>query len=473
MLGLLVRRTWPAAPPAVATAPLIDAPPAEEWLAVYHQHRKIGYTHQALLPDANGFAFKEESLLRLTLMDQPQTVRTRMTGHAGADFALRDVEFELSSGVGRLTARATVEPGVLHIIMHTGSDVSEQTVPLHEPVYLSSTLRASLSGEQMQAGRTIEAAVFDPTTLTHDRVRVHIDAEEAVPETQPPQRAWRVQEEFHGLKTTAWIDTAGTVLREEGPMDMVLIRQTAAQTLHAEWTTDTAMDIVASTAVPVAVPIENARDRTTLRLRLTGISLEKIPRDAEQSLDGALLTIHRLDLAQTGSYLLPARQTEHAADLAATPFLQSDHPRIQALARSVLGDERDAQRAARRLNDWVYAYLRKVPTVSVPNALQVLDMGEGDCNEHAVLLAALSRAAGLPARVVAGAVYMNGAFLYHAWCEVWLDRWVSIDPALHQFPADATHIKFVVGEPEDQWMMMEIVGRLGIEVLDTADDAHG
>jgi hypothetical protein len=94
-------------------------------------------------------------------------------------------------------------------------------------------------------------------------------------------------------------------------------------------------------------------------------------------------------------------------------------------------------------------------------------MGEGDCNEHAVLLAALGRAAGLPTRVVAGTVYLDGAFYYHAWCEVWVGRWVSIDPTFHQFPADATHIKFVVGGPEEHMAMMAIIGRLGIEVLDS------
>ena len=83
-----------------------------------------------------------------------------------------------------------------------------------------------------------------------------------------------------------------------------------------------------------------------------------------------------------------------------------------------------------------------------------------------VSLAALGRAIGLPTRVAAGLVYMDGAFLYHAWDEVWLGRWVSIDPALHQFPADATHLKLVVGEPEEQMALLDVIGQLQIEVLD-------
>jgi transglutaminase-like putative cysteine protease len=97
-------------------------------------------------------------------------------------------------------------------------------------------------------------------------------------------------------------------------------------------------------------------------------------------------------------------------------------------------------------------------------------MRAGDCNEHAVLFAALARAAGLPARVVAGVVYLDGAFLYHAWNEVWLgDGWVSVDAALDQMPADATHIKLLTGGPETHATLAAVVGRLSIEVLADQD----
>lgn len=249
-------------------------------------------------------------------------------------------------------------------------------------------------------------------------------------------------------------------------MGLTLVRENAEQAINKGWADNgAAFDLVAKAAVPVTRPIDDARARMQLQVRLSGIALDTVPTDDEQTRQEAVVTIRRPDLAMLQSYPLPY-QGEHADELRPTPFLQSAHPRIQAQARKILEGERDAERAAVRLNDWVFTYLRKVPTLSIPNALQVLDMGEGDCNEHAVLLAALGRAAGLPTRVVAGTVYLDGAFYYHAWCEVWLDRWVSIDPAFHQFPADATHIKFVVGGPEEHMAMLAIIGRLGIEVLD-------
>jgi transglutaminase-like putative cysteine protease len=67
---------------------------------------------------------------------------------------------------------------------------------------------------------------------------------------------------------------------------------------------------------------------------------------------------------------------------------------------------------------------------------------EGDCTEHAVLLAALGRAFGFPTRVVHGVVIIDGPARIvaggHAWVE-WSDgsEWIEADAAL---PAEASPI---------------------------------
>ena len=114
----------------------------------------------------------------------------------------------------------------------------------------------------------------------------------------------------------------------------------------------------------------------------------------------------------------------------------------------------------------MYDALEKRPVASIPNAVQVLEMRAGDCNEHAVLFAALARASGLPARVVAGVVYADGAFLYHAWDEVWLGSgWMSVDPTFDQMPADATHVKLVEGGPEAHAALLAVIGKLAIDII--------
>jgi transglutaminase-like putative cysteine protease len=151
--------------------------------------------------------------------------------------------------------------------------------------------------------------------------------------------------------------------------------------------------------------------------------------------------------------------------LRATPLIQSTDPRIVAAAKRAVGDTADPVVAARRLTDWVYHRLRKRITLSVPNATQVLEGGEGDCNEHTVLYVALARAVGLPARTAVGLVHIRGRFYYHAWPEVWLGRWVAVDPTLGQFPADASHLRFIIGGLARQVELIRLIGRLRLEVL--------
>ncbi|MGH7927285.1 MAG: transglutaminase-like domain-containing protein, partial [Candidatus Binatia bacterium] len=177
------------------------------------------------------------------------------------------------------------------------------------------------------------------------------------------------------------------------------------------------------------------------------------------------LEIRREPIEALTSFSLPSVDHRLGSFLQPTAFLQSDNPAIRSLANEIIGAEKDARKAALRIKDWVYGNIAKTPTISIPSALEVLQTRKGDCNEHAVLFNALARAAGIPAKTVVGVVYMRGAFYYHAWAEVWLGDWVSLDPVLNQFPADVTHVKFLEGDIDRQLDILRLIGNLKIEVL--------
>jgi transglutaminase-like putative cysteine protease len=253
-------------------------------------------------------------------------------------------------------------------------------------------------------------------------------------------------------------------------MGLVLLRESREDALSSGWQGDVQVDLANWAAIPVSGALQNPRTLTHLQLRLSGpidAALFSFP-PRQQRQDGTL-SVASEDLSTLVTYTLPQTNPEFAADLAATPFLQSAHPRLVAQARQILGAEHDAVQATHRLLDWTYAALDKVPTVGMPTALTALDSKKGDCNEHAVLFTALARAAGLPARVAAGVVYLDGAFYYHAWSEVWLGQWVATDPVFHQFPADATHIKFVEGGPEAHGALLQLMGKIGMEIIEAKD----
>jgi transglutaminase-like putative cysteine protease len=147
------------------------------------------------------------------------------------------------------------------------------------------------------------------------------------------------------------------------------------------------------------------------------------------------------------------------------PLIQSRDPRIAAQARLILGRERNPSRAAELLTHWVHGHVRRALTTGVPSAERVLERRLGDCNEATTLYVALARAAGLPARTVAGLRYLQGRFYYHAWPEVYLGAWVPVDPLLDQFPADAAHLRLAIGGLARQVELVPLIGRLRLEVL--------
>jgi len=232
---------------------------------------------------------------------------------------------------------------------------------------------------------------------------------------------------------------------------------------------DDAFDLMNAIAVKVRNPIRDPRNLARLDARLGGLGDVAVPTDGRQSFHDGVLHVEREPPA-AATYVLPYDGNEWRDELAATVFLQVDHPRLRETARQILGGEIDPRRAADLLRRWVYDNLEKRPLPSLPNALQVLETRAGDCNEHAVLFAALARAAGLPARVNAGVVYGDGAFLYHAWNEVWIGSgWLSVDPAFDQMPADATHVKLIDGGPERHAALLGVIGKLSIDVLPEQD----
>ena len=72
-------------------------------------------------------------------------------------------------------------------------------------------------------------------------------------------------------------------------------------------------------------------------------------------------------------------------------LIQSDSEEIAALVGKIAKGDQRALKLARRLNSWVYKNIEKRPFAGMPSALDVLAARQGDCNEHAMLLAALSR----------------------------------------------------------------------------------
>jgi transglutaminase-like putative cysteine protease len=157
-------------------------------------------------------------------------------------------------------------------------------------------------------------------------------------------------------------------------------------------------------------------------------------------------------------------------------LVQSDNPQVVAMANSVAANETDARTVAIELEKLVKSTIKlKNFTQAFSTAADVAQLREGDCTEHAVLLAALARARGIPARVAIGLVYQSGSqsFAYHMWNELWIDdRWVPMDATLGQGGVGAAHLKLTdsnlagAGAYSSFLPVAQVIGQLKIEILE-------
>jgi len=141
-------------------------------------------------------------------------------------------------------------------------------------------------------------------------------------------------------------------------------------------------------------------------------------------------------------------ENELSKYLEPTELIQSNNPEIKALANELTRETQSIKDAAEIINNWVYLNLRKRFTPDISNAVQTLNSLEGDCGEHSALTVALLRASEIPAREVAGLVYIEDlqGFGFHAWVEFYAGRWIQMDPTSNQNSIDASHIMLVRGD---------------------------
>jgi len=471
LLALLIRRQEPSELAASTPLPTTGVVARDEWFGVYKDGRKIGHAHRVVTPGDGGYTFTEDSTVQLAMLGTAQTLRSSLHAETDAAFALRRFRFVLETPATTFTADGTSDDRTLRARYGPRDQQADLVLPLSEPIALPSTLRPRVLAEHPAPGTRYTLPVFSPVTASRAPLTIVIEGPERLQTRAGTVDTMRIAEEHQSIRTRAWIDTDGNVVREEAALGFTLEREPRAVALTGV-DASAPIDLVVATGIPLTGDLADPRALTALTVRVSGDAASAIPEAPPRQTRTADLLRIRVEALPAARPDPIGPDAEAARALAASPFVESDDPAIRTEARRIAGDETDPRAIARRLVAWVHEAVEKAPSVTVPSAREVLASRRGDCNEHAVLLAALARAAGIPARVIAGAVYANDGFYYHAWNELWLGAWVSADAVFDQIPADATHVKLIEGGLEQQMALAGIIGRLAFAVVEeTPDDS--
>jgi hypothetical protein len=450
--------------------PMTTSVPAEDsWMSIFQNQRRIGFAHRRLFPTAAGYEMQETVVMRINTMGMVQNLDLRTRADLLPDGSLHRFEFDIRSGAFQFSSQGTRAGDVLRILTETAGHRRSIEMPLTKKVYLAATLLDRLRGERLSPGDRYMFEVFDPASMAQTTVTAEVVGREPIAVAGESVPATRIHLSLRGMAQTAWISASGELLRERGLLGMRLERTTRAEALR-DLDGAATDDLAAAAAVAPNRPIHDPQGIEVLRVRIGGIRTDRFQlRGGRQSLADGILTVRREDVSD----LPPMPAPEDLAPLERVflqpePLIQSDHERIRSLVRSILGDAPPEGPLAqcRLLMDWIRRNIEPRPVLSLPNALATLDHRVGDCNEHAMLFAAMARAAGIPARVEAGLVYLQGKFYYHAWNLLFLGRWVTADALFGQLPADATHLRLATGSTQQQVDLAGAIGAITIEILD-------
>lgn len=291
------------------------------------------------------------------------------------------------------------------------------------------------------------------------------------------------------LHSTVWTDARGETLKTyTADLKQETFRVTREVALDD---TGESFDLGETTIIKLARPLTNAHRARQIRYRVTldqpdggsaGSDPAKVfatgPTQTVRATGDqtAEVTVKAIRATSAAGAPLPDAAPVVDADLQPNNMIQSDHPRIIAMAEQAAGKETDPAQVAAALERHVKQSIKEVNfSQALATAADVAQSGQGDCTEHAVLLAALGRAKGIPSRVAIGLVYVDAyqGFGYHMWTEMHVGgQWIPYDATLGQGGIGGGHLKLshsnlADGDAYSSFLpVARVMGKLKIEVLD-------
>ena len=492
-VGLAVTVAAAAIVVAWLSPPSVDTK-REIWDAYYIQGAKVGYGRTTIAHLVSWHSGQKtvriEGFNHLEIKRSGETAKleTRFTSNETPDGRLIDFETQMLLGPAPIFTRGRVDGDKLLLETKTQDKTSNSAIPWSPEYGGFYATEQSLAGRPMKPGerRTFHALMagfhqvaaielvacdFEPVKLLSGHYNLlRIDTKATFSNGQ-------------SIPGHLWTDRTGEVLKTYvEAMQQETFRTTKAEALDLQEAGE--VDLVLDVAVPVDGRLPDPHHNRRIRYRIhmergdpSGVFVAG-PGQRVKSIDPntAEVTVYALrpdsDLGNPGVTDDPPgdddRQPNH--------LVQSDHPAIVAMARRAAGDEKDPWQVALRLERYVNSLItQKDFSQAFATAAEVADTHVGDCTEHAVLLAALARARGIPARAAIGLVYVDGtrSFGYHMWNELYINgRWIPLDATLAQGGIGAAHLKLAHsglkgGSAYTSFLpVAQVAGRLQIKILD-------
>lgn len=461
---------------------------SEVWDAAYIGGQKVGYVHSVTdRRDAAGqLIVHMRQTTVFTIARFNDVMKLKMTSDSyetsnGSLYAI-DSRLQMANQEQRTVGRLGND-NIFTITVQTTGKNESQTIPWDNDVVGPYAPERMLREKPLQPGDKRSFKTFLPelnSIVIASLVAIRKEATEMRDGSK--KELLLVEQSFDKLpiKLSLWFDQDGTAVKGLLPMaGMTVTTFRVTQKEAMDEPVGANVDLGYRTLVKPSDPLRNPHQRNSATYRLEmedAIAADTIPAAGYQKIIGRDKNVVRIEVRREtpppGSAAGPEEPTSEF--LISNAFIQSDNPKIMATARDVVGTATDPWQKVQRLEKWVDGNMqRRDFNIGFATAGEVIDTRHGDCTEHSVLLAALCRAVGVPARVAMGLVYVEsiGAFGYHMWTEVKVGgQWYAVDGTLGLGSIGAGHIKIAdsslkgVSAMSTLLPILNVIGKLKIVV---------
>ncbi len=445
-----------------------------EFSGIYSDNKRVGFNKTTFIKDGDILTISEHSKLKMLLLGAENDMEITST-YILENGKLNDFEFKLNSMGLNLETKGRREDNKLIFNTSTVSGSSEFSIEIYKEPIVTSYINKWVVDKGLEVGKKYETYIFEPSMLLmgsklEDLIAtIEVVAKEKIEIPIGTFDTIKYTVNFNGSVSHIWITDKGELIKDVSSLGLIAIKE--KEDLYQNENLER-VDITEKTAISVNQTIDNPRKLDRLEVKLSGLaSLDEFDLHDRnrQFLSDDLLVIKTEDISSF-KYLttIPNKGTVVQEYSSPTNLIQSKNDKIIKLSKNIVGETTNPIDKVSLINSWIYNNLDKKPTISIPNALDVLKTKSGDCNEHSVLFTALTRSLDIPTKIILGIVYLNGKFYYHAWNEVFLGKWVSVDSTLNQLPVDASHIKFLEGDISRSSEIMKLVGKLNLQIIDAS-----
>lgn len=477
-----------------AFAQVVAPPDFERWFAVELRGEKAGHAMSSQVTSEDGTItttnFTKFSIARGG-MSVEMTMREVFVENGAGELVSAEFEQNLSTGTSVTSKYVWRDGGIFKEVVHAG-EPSLGRIPPIEMDYLTPVETREHVVAQIDAGKTeIKYVTLDLMSgLKPMQTVVTVEGPatvDAYGRESVALKTTAVSSNMPGIRVTRLLDEQGLALYEElklGAIPMRMVAMTKDEALKASEGADP--ELFTPTLVKVDPPIEAPRTVTGASYVLD-VSEGTLP----DMLDGGAFSFERLS-PTSGRVLVDLSSPRQAANedvsdprfTRATTYANSEDVLLIRMAEAALkGTPPDRTARAQKLREFVYKFVTsKNLGTGFATASEVCRTAEGDCTEHAVLLAALLRVERIPSRVVSGLIYADAfagqesVFGYHMWTQALLivdgkPTWVDLDAVLPAgLTMDAAHIAVQTYDLSEEGFIasmtpvVSLLGTLSVEV---------